>query len=100
MVALAEVIKRAVGLVPSLDDYLVDKLPADVLYRQQSVADILSADRKAGHAVINMRRQDTYTEVFALACILGELALVVEEVREKRRHILARIVNLEPRGLV
>ena len=100
MVALAEVIKRAVWLVPSPGDDLVDKLPADVLYRQQTVADILSADRKTGHAVIDVRRQDAYTEVFALACVLGELALVVEEVREKRRHIFARVVNLEPRGLV
>ena len=93
---LAEVIERLIRHIAALLDDPVDELPAEILDGEQPVADILSADREAEHAVVDVRRQDADAHCPALGGIDRELVLLAQHGREQRGHILPRIVAFEP----
>ena len=97
---VAKIIQRLIRLVSALGDYLLDKLPAEVLYGEQSVADIAAVYGKAEPAFVDSGRQNADTEALALGDINGELILIVEHAREQSRHIFLWIVAFEPRGFV
>ena len=97
----AEVLKTGERPVfrPLLHD-LLDKASPDVFDGGKPEADTVRTDGEMVAGGVEIRRQDGNAHHLALGNILGDLHGAVEHRGHQRRHILPRIIALEPRRLI
>ena len=84
----------------SLVHDLLDKAASDILDRRQAKADAARHDGEIVVGFIDIRRQQRNAHRAALGNILGDLDRASQHRRHERRHIFARVIAFEPRGLV
>ena len=96
--ALAEILERGKQAVRlSLLDKLLHKRASHTLDGCQTEADILARNRKLVIGLVYVRRKHRDTHITRRLNILGDLIRNIQNARQQRRQILARIVALEVR---
>ncbi len=73
---------------------------ADVLHGVQAEADLALDDGEVDLRLVHVRRQHVDVQVVAGLDVEGHLVLRVHDRGDERRHVLARMVRLQPGGAV
>jgi hypothetical protein len=81
------------------DDLLDDPLP-HAAHGGEAEQDLVAARGEVGLGLVDVRRQDVDAHAPALVQVQRLVVLVVLHAGQQRRHVLDRVVGLEPGGLV